>query len=106
MTMTVTVLAPFRLAPGKTEQDLIAASNVFDRDFVSRQPGVLRRELVRKTDGSYIDIVQFRSQKDMDKVVEAEMASSICHAFFAVMDMSEGGGTHEVCASLATYARV
>ncbi|MEN0652674.1 MULTISPECIES: hypothetical protein [Hyphobacterium] len=104
--MTVTVLAPFRLAPGKTEQDLIAASSVFDRDFVSRQPGVLRRELLRKTDGSYIDVVQFRSQEDMEEVVGAEMASEVCHAFFAVMDISEGGGRHEVCASLATYAPV
>lgn len=105
MNQILTVFARFRLAPGKTEQDLIAASDVFERDFVSQHPGVLRRELVRKGDGHYMDVVQFRSQKDMDSVMEAERTSPVCHAFFAVMDMSEGDAAVEVCASVATYAR-
>ncbi len=105
MTNTVTVLAPFRLARGKTEQDRFAASDGFERDSVSQQVGVLRRELVPKIDGSYIEIVQFRSREDMESVIEAENTSSVCHAFFAVMDMSAGDEADELCASIATYPR-
>ena len=85
----VTVLAPIKLAEGKTEDDLLAASKIFQRDFVAHEPGVLRRELVRKPDGTYLDIVQFRSHADYLDVVKKEMESPICAAFFSVMDLSD-----------------
>ena len=85
----VTVLAPIKLAEGKTEADLLAASKTFQQDFVSHEPGVLRRELVRKPDGTYLDIVQFRSHEDYLDVVKKEMESPICAQFFSIMDLSD-----------------
>lgn len=85
----VTVLAPIKLAEGKTEADLLAASKTFQQDFVDHEPGVLRRELVRKPDGTYLDIVQFRSHEDYLDVVKKEMESPVCATFFAVMDLSD-----------------
>jgi hypothetical protein len=106
MTTAITVFAPFKLAAGKTETDLLKASDTFERDFVSTQPGVLRREIDRKSEGRYIDIVQLRSHADMQRVVELEKDSPVCRAFFAVMDMSQADeGDLEVLASLATYSR-
>lgn len=106
MTTAITVFAPFKLAAGKTEKDLLDASDTFERDFVSTQPGVLRREIVRKSEGQYIDIVQFRSHEDMQRVMELEKDSPVCHAFFAVMDMSKANeGNIEAHASLATYSK-
>jgi hypothetical protein len=106
MTATVTALVPFKLAAGKMESDLLDASAIFDRDFVRHQTGILRRELARKSDGAYMDIVQFRSREDMESVVKLEKESPACHRFFAVMDLSgaKAGGI-EVYASLATYAK-
>lgn len=85
----VTVLAPIKLAKGKTEADLRAASATFQQDFVAHEPGVLRRELVRAPDGTYLDIVQFRSHEDYLDVLEKEMQSPACAAFFSVMDLSD-----------------
>jgi len=85
----VTVLAPIKLATGKTEADLLAASQIFQQDFVAHEPGVLRRELVRKPDGTYLDIVQFRSHEDYLDVVSKEMTSPICAKFFSIMDLSD-----------------
>jgi len=85
----VTVLAPIKLAEGKTETDLLAASKVFQKDFVAHEAGVLRRELVRKPDGTYLDIVQFRSHKDYLEVVKREMESPACAAFFSIMDLGD-----------------
>ncbi len=85
----VTVLAPIKLAEGKSEADLLAASAVFQKDFVAHEAGVLRRELVRKPDGTYLDIVQFRSHEDYLDVVRKEMESPVCASFFSVMDLSD-----------------
>lgn len=85
----VTVIAPIKLAEGKTEADLLAASQIFQKEFVAHEAGVLRRELVRKPDGTYLDIVQFRSEEDVADVVKREMESAACAKFFSVMDLSE-----------------
>ncbi len=101
----VTVLAPIKLANGKTEADLLAASAVFQRDFVAHEKGILRRELVRKPDGSYIDIVQFRSHEDYLEVVRKEMESPVCETFFSVMDLSDfdPDAEMEILVSLETH---
>ncbi|GAA6179005.1 hypothetical protein NBRC116594_04430 [Shimia sp. NS0008-38b] len=85
----ITILAPVKLAPGKTEADLLAASTKFQQNFVAHEPGVLRRELVRTPDGTYLDIVQFRSEADVADVMEKEMKSPVCAEFFSIMDLSD-----------------
>jgi len=105
MTNTITVLAPARLAPGKTESELLAASDKFQEEFVRLQPGILRRELVKRADGEYLDIVQFCSREDADDVIEKEKTSKACHDFFAFLDMTDMDESDiEITISLATYA--
>ncbi|MCH6255367.1 hypothetical protein MLD52_02320 [Puniceicoccaceae bacterium K14] len=104
MNETITVLAPIKLAKGKTEADLLAASEVFQKEFAAHEKGVMRRELVRTGEGRYLDIVQFRSAKEMEEVIEKEKVSTVCHAFFAVMDMEEMDDSQiQVYPSLETY---
>ncbi len=105
MTTPITVLAPIKLAAGKIEEDLLAASDRFQREFVNDQPGVIRRELVRKDDGTYLDIVQFRSMKDAEEIMELERDSATCQAFFAVMDMeaTDESDSVDFYQSLVTY---
>ena len=105
MSAPVTVLAPFTLAKGKSEADLLSASAVFQETFVSRQQGVLRRELIRKSDGEYLDIVQFRSKEDAERVMEAERTSPDCMVFFEMMDLTgvDMDAEMPIHYSLATY---
>lgn len=102
---TIVELATIQLAPGKTEADLIAASNVFQRDFLAAQPGFLRRELVRKSDREYADIVHWRSQSDAQAVMDKVAQSPACAAYFSVMHMPEAdaSGGVELFTSLAVY---
>lgn len=102
MTAPITVLAPIKLAKGKSEADLIKASDKFQDEFVSKYSGVIRRELIRKNDGEYLDIVQFRSKEDAEEIIEKEKESPACHAFFSVMDMDGDSGI-DFYPSLATY---
>lgn len=107
MTNPITVLAPIKLAAGKTEADLLVASDKFQKEFANAQPGLLRRELVRKSDGEYLDIVQFRSMEDAMAIIEKEKESAACHAFFAVMDMetTDESDSIDFYQSLVTYNR-
>ncbi len=105
MASPVTVLAPIKLAASKTEADLLAASARFQKEFVNSEPGIIRRELVRKSDGTYLDIVQFRSKEDAMTVIEKEKESIACHAFFSVMDLGseDESGSIDFYQSLTTY---
>ena len=105
MSKPVTVLAPIKLAVNKSETDLLAASDKFQKEFVDTQPGVIRRELVRKNNKEYLDIIQFRSMEDAHEIIEKEKESPACHAFFAVMAMESEDETDsiEFYQSLATY---
>ena len=85
----VIVLAPIKLAEGKSEADLLEASEKFQRDFVDHEAGVLRRELVRDPNGGYMDIVQFRSKEDFADVMQREQESAVCMEFFSVMELSD-----------------
>ncbi len=89
MSENFTVIAPVKLLAGVTEEQLLAGSEKFQTEFVDKQGGVLRRELVRKAPGSYLDIVLFESQAAMASVLEAEKTSTVCHEFFALCDMSD-----------------
>ncbi|MBL4637509.1 MAG: hypothetical protein JKY56_26870 [Kofleriaceae bacterium] len=104
MNSIITVLAHIKLKDGISEAALLAKSDKFQREFVDKQEGVLRRELVRKSAGKYIDIIQFQSQEHMEKVVELEQQSAICAEFFSLMDMdNDGEEAMQVYPSLTTY---
>ncbi len=105
---TITILATIKLASGKTEAELLAASERFQKEFASKQKGLIRREMVRKGDGEYIDIIQFASMADANATMESEKTSEVCHAFFALMDMDMENPDAEmegvqICQSLQTY---
>ena len=84
------VLAPIQLKDGLSEAALIKASDAFQTGFVSRQPGILRRLLLRAKDGSHADLVFFASKQAAERVVEAERTSAACHAYFEIMQIPEG----------------
>ena len=104
MSDTIVEWAPIRLAAGRTEADLLAASRTFQTDFLARQPGFLRRELVRKAEGEYVDIVHWRSEADA-RAILGRLDAPACQAFFSVMQMSEAEGAACVdhFVSLAVY---
>jgi len=107
MNYPITIMAPIKLASDKTESELIEASQKFQLDFAGKEKGIIRRELIRIGDGEYMEIVQFRSQKDAEEVIEKELNHPACHEFFSVMDMSEEAmeeaGEIKFYSSLVTY---
>ncbi len=107
MTGTIIEWAPIKLAAGRTEADLIAASDAFQRDFLSHQPGFVRRELVRRGEGEYVDIVHWRSLDDAKAIMAKVETSPACRAFFSVMDMddADAAGCIDHFTSIAVYGQ-
>jgi hypothetical protein len=92
-------LAPFKLKDGVTEEALLAASEEFEREFVQKQEGILRRVLVRDPEGGYADLVFFADEQAMGQVMQAEQDSEVCAALMSILD----GGMPHVFEALTTY---
>ena len=103
MSTTVIEMARITLGAGKTEADLVAASNAFQSAFLAEQPGFIRRELIKTEDGGYADLVHWRSMADAHAIMDKVSSSTACLAYFAVMemsgDMTAGVAHYEVLAS-------
>lgn len=78
-------LAPIRLKDGIDEQALLQASHAFQRDFVGKQQGILKRMLLKAKDGIYADLVFFQSRNDAERVARIEETSQECLEFFRIM---------------------
>ena len=77
--------APFRLGQGVEEADLLAASEVLQREFLRHQPGFVRRELLRGADGQWVDLVVWRDEPSAKAVMDVIGSSAVCHAYFQLM---------------------
>ncbi len=78
--------APFKKKANISEADLISASDIFQKKFLEKLPGFLRRELLKKDQDHYIDIVWWRSEADAAEAIKLAMTSETCRAYFFVMD--------------------
>jgi hypothetical protein len=78
-------LAPIELRDGVDESTLLAASDTFQANFVSRQPGITKRVLLRRKHGGYADLVFFASKDDAERVARLEETSQECRDFGRIM---------------------
>jgi hypothetical protein len=83
------MLAPIHLQDGVDEGALLRASDAFQANFVSKQAGIIKRVLLRNRDGSYADLVFFKSKEAADEVCQAEATSPECLEFFKIMKTSD-----------------
>lgn len=100
-------LAPIKLAEGATEAQLVEASTAFQTAFLETQDGFVRRDFVRKSDGTYMDIIQWESRDYAEAVFEKAKMSDVAARYFGLMEfdletMDEGV---EHCALLASFPR-
>ena len=78
--------APFRLKAGVAEATLLRASKALQRDFLASQPGFVKRELLRGTDGQWVDLVYWRDEASAKAVMPAIADSAACQAYFHLME--------------------
>ncbi len=106
MSDPVLELATIKLAPSSSEQDLLAASAAFQNAFLDHQDGFIRRDMVRKADGTYLDVILWRSRADADAVFERAQESEAVGQYFGHMQIdpesTDSGVEH--CTLLSSFA--
>ena len=90
MTDQVLEWAPFQLKVGVDEAVLLAASERVQHDFLARQPGFVRRELIKGAEGAYVDLVWWESFPASQAAAKKAASSPACRAYFAMMDADRG----------------
>jgi hypothetical protein len=95
--------APFKLAPGVTEEELAAASRDLQQKFLATQRGFLRRELLRGKNGDWVDLLHWADQAAADDAMKAAGESAICLAYFHLM---AGADSQEAGNGVLHFARV
>lgn len=84
--------APFVKVAGVSDQALVSVASKVNAEFLSKQPGFIKRELVKKSALEYADIVYWSSQEHAQKAGEKVMTCAVCAEYFELMDM-EGSET-------------
>ena len=98
--------APFRLAEGVPESRLLAASHRLQEAFLARQPGFVRRELLRGGNGDWADLVWWADRKAADDAMKAAAESPVCHSYFHLMAGAPDAGNGVLhFARVASYVR-
>lgn len=82
-------MAPFSVASGITEAELLAASERLEREFLSRSDGYMGRVLVRQETGKWADIVFWKSEAHASKAMEAVASSAACRSYFECMKVAD-----------------
>ncbi len=106
MTDHVVETATITLRQGVTEQELLEASETLQTGFLQKQPGFLRRELLKQDQRNFLDLVHWRSQRDAENGMLQAETSSDCAAFFSLMEINEENPSEGVIhyRSIAVYA--
>ena len=84
---TVVEWAPFVKVASASDQELIAAASQVNAGFLALQPGFIKRELVKKSDTEYADIVYWDSQKNAQAAGSKVESCTVCMGYFQLMDM-------------------
>ncbi len=95
--------APFRLVDGADEQALLAAADAIQRDFLERQRGFVRRELLCGADGQWVDFLVWSDDASAMAAMQAAASSPTCRAYFRLM---VGGDTMEAEGSVLHLHRI
>lgn len=81
--------APFNIREGIAEAALIEVSARLQKDFLARQDGFVRRELIKGQDRSYVDLVWWRSMETAEAAMARVMESAVCRDYFSLMEPNQ-----------------
>lgn len=96
MTGRILEWAPFRLKGDVDEAALLAASERLQRDFLSRQQGFVRRELIKRAEGAYTDLLWWDSFAASQAAMKTAASSPAANAYASLMDCRERDPRHDV----------
>jgi hypothetical protein len=77
--------APFQLAEGIDEATLIKISAAVQTDFLSKQSGFVKRDLLKGKDNQWVDILYWNSREEAEQAFKNAEKSPACLKYFSLM---------------------
>lgn len=99
--------APFTLVEGATEEQLLRASEDLQVEFLARQPGFVSRELLRRSEREWCDLVHWENEAAAHAAMTRVAESPVCLRYFRLMaaaDHHDPGAGVQLFAQRAAYA--
>ncbi|MFN9110085.1 MAG: antibiotic biosynthesis monooxygenase family protein [Bacteroidota bacterium] len=81
-------VAPFTIKQGVTETQLMKASDSLNIQFLEKQRGYIKRELLDEGDRRYLDIIHWATKEDAQAALRASETCQPCSQFFELMEMA------------------
>lgn len=94
--------APFTLAEGVDEMTLLAAADALQEEFLSRQEGFIKRDLVRIAPGRWADVIYWESRASVEQAMQTAPENSAALRYFQLMADT---GEPDVANTLMSVAR-
>lgn len=89
MAKPIVEIAQIKLRSGVSEEVFIATFRLFVERFARHQQGFLKCELLKKDDGSYLDLVHWETRSDALCAFERSAEDEACLAFFDLLEVDE-----------------
>ena len=89
--------APFEVAQTVNDDQFIQAAQILETEFLQKQEGYVRRELLKGKDNQWVDLVYWASPEDAEAAVQAANMSDTCMQYFSLMvvvENAEAGISH------------
>ena len=77
--------APFVKATNVTDEQLVAAANTVNSNFLASQKGFIKRELIKKNEHEYADVVYWQTKPDAVTAGEKVNTCIECNEYFKLM---------------------
>jgi hypothetical protein len=84
--------APFIKASDVSDEQLIAKANVVNSDFLIKQKGFIKRELIKKDNNEYADVIYWEAKSDAVSAGEKVNSCVKCGDYFQLMKMGGKAG--------------
>lgn len=78
--------APFTLAEGVDEPTLFAASDALQTEFLSRQSGFIRRDLLKAGDHKWADVIYWDSRESVEHAMQQASNNPAALQYFQLME--------------------
>lgn len=79
--------APFVKNEGVSDEQLMIAADRVQSTFLSKQPGFIKRELIKKNETEYADLLHWASQSQAMSAGEKVFSCVQCNDYFKLMNM-------------------
>jgi heme-degrading monooxygenase HmoA len=77
--------APFTLAEGVNESTLLAASDALQAEFLARQKGFIKRDLLKTEEGKWADVLYWDSRESVEQAMQEAATHPAALSYFQLM---------------------